>query len=89
MTQDSAPEHQPPRFPSRARIQLWLTAPLRCKLGRHVTRDGYWSSGFGMITYHCVNCEKAVRTVPLTEEPSMQSRVNAAWSQVEELIRDE
>lgn len=40
------------------RLQLWLTAPWRCKLGRHVTREGYVSYGSGVMTYHCTRCER-------------------------------
>lgn len=42
------------------RVRLWLTAPWRCKVGRHVYDEGYWSYGFGMLNFHCRRCEKVI-----------------------------
>src|SRR3990167_883731 len=50
------------------RLNVWLTRPWRCKVGRHeIADDRNWGFGFGMVDYFCIRCEQRVKSVPVGE----------------------
>jgi len=66
------------------RLNVWLTRPWRCKVGRHeIADDRNWGFGFGMVDYFCIRCEQRVKSVPVGEVSEyMRIKIDAASRRV-------
>lgn len=53
------------------RTKLWLSRPIKCKLGFHVFnwRERSFPLGSGMINFHCERCQKVIKKMPIDDIP--------------------